>query len=417
MLKSNLTLLTLSLTLQGETCLATSINHNSHPLVYERWTEEQRRKISVEQEPQEIILQLPKDSHGRHNSHPILYERWVEKQTRLLQQRAKPEENSRRDTEKCYQKRPSNDSPEAKADRLISLKVDLKDRQETSSLSQQAIALYKQQEEILARKIDPLTSSVEYLEKLGEKEFMNLYNNYIDFQTDELQRVLTLRSLSQVYKKIADVYKMDGLIQLADSYYIRAAKVLIQDLYQFDDKSYLRTSMRLAALKLKETSTYSKATKPLLSWALTTFKNKKDQIMANKILDILLVTEVESVPVSALYHAAYWSHLYGDNDLANLYITYAPMKMSDTPNPLKDTNVTVRERIANRIALDALNSLLYGYQDLVSSWNELLDDQRFHLSDIKRLDTIFGAINAEDLKDGESLYKILCQIYVSHSSF
>lgn len=369
--------LTLTLIFQADSCLSSfSIDPNSHPLLFEAWAEQQEK------------------------AQPTYFdaEEYVEKQVDAYA--------------KSFQKATR---PDKRADLLVSLKEDISGLAITEDLSKRAIELYQEQEATLARQVDPMMTSVEYFDRLTSEQFRKVYLDFLDTKVDEYKQLLTLRSISKLYSKIADVYKMDGLVSQADKYYTVAGKVLIDGLYEYEHCPHLASTLRQVAKMLKKTSTYGNAGKPLLAWCLDTFKTRK-QDLANKIFDMILCSDVESIPASAVFQAGYQSFLNGDTHFAGLYLFYAPFKM-DGKDPMSDSNAKPLERIANQLATDVLLPLINtgkleaNAPALVQKWNQLLAEQSFHLTRTHRLETIWGVLNKEDLKDGNTL---LSQIQSLH---
>jgi hypothetical protein len=125
----------------------------------------------------------------------------------------------------------------------------------------------------------------------------------------------------------------------------------------------------------------------------------------------VLVSEIEKATANDLYKASYYSFIGGDANIAEMYFSYGKTKMSGS-DPLLDSNVyNAPERFSNALAIDVLNTLftesrlMPNHRVLVPKWENLCDVYMFGVMRVnKPLETIFGAISLEDLRNPESLY-------------
>jgi len=302
-----------------------------------------------------------------------------------------------------------------KADLLVELKLDLNmPLSKTQALSDEAINLYKIEEKRLSIGLNPFTTYLDYFNTMNRAAFADYYVNFIDVQVEEHEKLLRLRKISSIYNKIADVYAIDGKVKLADQYYILSSRLLVDGLYDYSDTSYTLSTLRQAVKILKKTSLYRNQTKPLLSWCMDIYKTR-DFDLANRVVDAVLCSNIESPAANDIFKAAYFSFLHGDLVLAVPYYTYGKSKFSCT-NPLNDSNVHSRtERFANFLATEVLDTLL-NQQELEPNSIELVKK----LNVVKRLNfqkplaTIFGSIEPEYLDDSERLFNRIRALHVDN---
>lgn len=317
--------------------------------------------------------------------------------------------------------------PGRRADILVDLKADLTRMSpniNTAGLSQQAIALYKEQERTLSQGLNPMDTPLEYFMELDEASFQMYYlDNYDGYLTGH-RRLLRLTILTDLYRKIGDVYRMDGQISKADRYYLLGAHILVEGLHDYTDHEYLSATLRWVTLLLQSSSIYEDAKKPVISWALDTFK-LRNKALADKIFDMVYCCEIEPVTTQNLFFASYYSFLMGDETFAHLYEVNGIVKMSNG-DPLLDSNVGNRaERLSNRIMLDVMDVLLAESQlkannrVLIQKWTNMLEDGELvqNLA-VKRIATPLGMIPTEDLVNGVTLYKRVRALHqVQHKIF
>ncbi len=302
-----------------------------------------------------------------------------------------------------------------KADLLISLKLDLNmPLSKTQALSDEAIKLYKIEERRLSIGFDPFTTYLDYYNTMSIAAFREYYVNFIDVQLEEHEKLLRLRKISLIYQKMADVYAIDGKVKLADQYYILSSRLLVDGLYDYSDTSYTLSTLRQAVKILKKTTLYRNKAKPLLSWCMDIYKTR-DFDLANRVVDAVLCSNIESPAASDIFKAAYFSLLHGDLVLAVPYYTYGKSKFS-CANPMNDSNVSSRtERFANLIATEFLDTLLK-QEKLETNSTELAKKLnvaklvKFH----KPLATVFGSIEPEYLDDSERLFNRIRALHVDN---
>jgi len=275
---------------------------------------------------------------------------------------------------------------------------------DTKALTVKAVELYKREEIRLSKILNPAITPLDYFNDLTGDAYVNHFMGYLDTRVSETEILGAMRSIVQIYGRIGDLYRMDGEISEADRYYMLASNLVVFGSEDYSDKDNLAFTLHYLGRLLKKTSTYKDAKKPVLSWALDTFK-ARDTGLSDKIFDMVFCGDVEVVKPGDLLAASYYSYLRGTPEYAKCYLASALARMSDE-DPMFDANTyNLSDRLANRLATDVLSALLF--EDGVSrllmyKWTNLLSDEELYwLSDV---DTVFGVINEGCLGSAKGIY-------------
>jgi hypothetical protein len=181
---------------------------------------------------------------------------------------------------------------EVRGDLLVDLKLGLKlPMARTQQMSGVAIKLYKMKERALSRNLNPFDTILDCFHERTDQSYQKHMAAEVTYLEGH-ERLLRMREISRLYNKIGIVHQIDGTDSLADFYFLLAARLLIDGLYDESDAPYIASTLRQAKNLLQKTSIYKGRYKPLFNWGLDHFRFN-DRKFGDKLCEFVFSTEVE----------------------------------------------------------------------------------------------------------------------------